>query len=69
MPECGDNHSKKGPDDLPEYPDNGLFVAYGDIPPGQDQKKLPVAPEIGPVVFLRPAGLDDEDLFLHRGGG
>ena len=69
MRECGDNHSKKGPDDFPENPDNGLFVAYGDIAPGQNQKEFTVAPEVGPVIFLRTAWLDDEDLFLHRDGG
>ena len=55
---------RKGLSNCPENPDDGLLVADGDITPGQNQKKFTVAPEIGPVVFLRAAGLNDEHRFL-----
>jgi hypothetical protein len=42
----------------------GQVKTERDIAPGQDYKKLPVAPEVAPVVLLRATGFDDEYGFL-----
>jgi hypothetical protein len=59
---------QKRPYDCPSDTDDGLLVAHGDISPGQNQKELSVAPEVGPVVLLRAAGFDDKNRFLYRDG-
>jgi len=60
-----DGHREQRAYNGPENPDDSLLVTDGDIPPGQDQKELAVAPEISPVVFLRAAGFDDKHGFLR----
>ena len=52
----GEERSEQRPDDA----DGGLLVADEDVAPGEEVEELAVAPQVAPVVLLRPAGFDDE---------
>jgi hypothetical protein len=55
------HHGKKGPDEGPQYVDDSLLVADGDIAQGEYLKP----PEVKPIVPLRSAGFDD-DFVAHE---
>ena len=60
------HHRQKRPDQCPYQADDGLLVSDRHVAPGQHVKKLPVAPQVAPIVALGAAGFDDEDFFrLH----
>jgi hypothetical protein len=44
-----------------------LFIAHQDIPPGQKAKKLPIAPQIAPIVLFNFASFNDQ--FRRAGHG
>jgi hypothetical protein len=58
---------RKGPRQDPGQADESLFVAHGDIAPGEDGEEFAVAPAVAPVVTLGKAGLDDEGVGIHEG--
>ena len=55
-----DDHRQERLDDGPGDADDGLLVADGDVAPGEDVEQLAVAPEVGPVLAVGPAGLEDQ---------
>lgn len=57
------HHGQEGPQHRPQHADDRLLGAHGHIAPGQDEEKLSVAPEVGPVVAVGAARFQDKDLF------
>ena len=55
-----DHHRQERPDERPGGADDRLLVAHRDIAPRQDLEKLPISPQIAPVVAFGAAGLDDQ---------
>lgn len=58
--ECKDDHSEQWAEYTPQYTDYGLLIPNFDVAPAKYVEQVAVTPEVGPVVFLCPAGFDDK---------
>lgn len=58
-------HGGEGLDERPGQADDGLFVADGDVAPGEHEEEFAVSPQVAPVVFFGEAGFYYERLINH----